>query len=117
MDAVAITVGCSWIVAGLLTCGLSLPLVRGRVARNPLYGVRFPQSFASEDAWYAINRYGGRQLCLWSLPMIAVGVVSLFLPLQTHVGLTLLLGFAPLLFLMIALVRSWRFARQYDSAG
>lgn len=113
MDAVAITVGVAWTLAGLLFLGMAIPLIQGRVGRNGVYGVRFPQSFQSDDAWFAINRYGGKRMAFWSLPLIAVGVVSFFLPLQSRTGLTLALGFAPLVFILIPVIESWRFARRY----
>jgi len=113
MDAVAITIGMSWTVAGLLCIGLGIPLVRGRIGPNALYGVRFPQSFQSDDAWFAINRFGGKRLIVWSIPLIVIGIISFFLPLRSHTGLTLALGFAPLVFILIPVVESWRFARRY----
>src|SRR5262245_10722907 len=82
MDAVAITIGISWTLAGLLCIGLSIPLIRGKVSRNAFYGVRFPESYQSDEAWFAINRFGGKRLALWSIPLIVVGVVSFFLPLR-----------------------------------
>jgi len=111
MDTVAITVGTGWTVAGLLGLGLAIPLIRGRVRRNRLYGVRFPQSFRSEEAWFAINRYGGKRLALWSVPLILVGLASFFLPLQSHPRLTWVLGFGPLVFILIPILQTWRFAR------
>jgi len=113
MDAVAITIGISWTVVGLVCIGLAIPLVRGQVGRNALYGVRFSQSFQSDDAWFAINRFGGRRLIVWSIPLVAIGIISFFLPLQSHTGLTLTLGFAPLIFILIPLIETWRFARRY----
>lgn len=117
MDPVAVTVGVSWTVAGLLCAGLAVPLVRGRVGRNAFYGVRFPQSFQSDDAWFAINRFGGKRLLVWSIPLVAAGIVSFFLPLQSHAGLALTLGFAPLIFILIPVLASWRFARRYRPRG
>ncbi len=113
MDAVAITVGISWTVIGLLCAGLAIPLVRGQVGRNAFYGVRFPQSFQSDDAWFTINRFGGKRLIVWSIPLIATGIISFFLSLQSHTGLTLTLGLAPLIFVLIPVFESWRFARRY----
>ncbi len=114
MDAVGITIGCGWIFTGLLCALLSVPLIRGRVKPNPIYGVRFRQSFQSDEAWFAINRFGGRQLAMWSMPLVLVGVVALFLPLRSHESLALVLGFAPLVFVLIPTVITWRFARQFD---
>jgi uncharacterized membrane protein len=44
---------------------LALPLVRRRVPRNRWYGVRLPESFASDEAWFDINAYGGRCLMIF----------------------------------------------------
>jgi hypothetical protein len=113
MDPIALTIGISWIVAGLLCVVLSIPLIRGQVGRNRIYGVRFSQSFQSEEAWRAINRFGGKRLAVWAIPLIVVGVVSLFLPLQGKTGLALVLGFVPIIFLLIPVLESWRFAHKY----
>jgi uncharacterized membrane protein len=113
MDAVAITIGISWTLIGLLCIALSIPLIRGHIGRNALYGVRFPESFESDEVWFAINRFGGKRLAIWSVPLVIVGLVSFFLPLQSNTALTLVLGFAPLVFILIPLFQSWRFARRY----
>jgi hypothetical protein len=47
---------------------------------NRLWGVRIPAAFESNQRWYDINAYGGRLLALWSLLIIATGLVGLFLP-------------------------------------
>lgn len=117
MDPVAITVGISWTLTGLIIIGLAIPLVRGRVGRNSLYGVRFPQSFQSDDAWYAINRFGGRRLILWAVPLILVGISCFFIPLQAHSGRALTLGFAPLIFVLVPCFQAWRFARHYGAGA
>jgi hypothetical protein len=117
MDAVAITIGLSWTVAGLLCLGLAIPLIRGRVHPNRLYGVRFPQSFQSNEAWFAINRFGGKRLAMGSIPLILVGVVSFFLPLKSHPHLTWVLGFGPLVFIVIPILQTWRFARTFRPTG
>ena len=107
------TLGISWTLTGLLCIALSIPLIRGRVGRNALYGIRFPESFDSAEAWFAINRFGGKRLAAWSIPLLVVGLVSFFLPLRSNTPLTLVLGFAPLVFILIPLLQSWRFARRY----
>jgi hypothetical protein len=53
-------------------------------------------------------------MLIWSIPMIATGIVSIFLPLRLHYGLTLTFGFAPLVFILIPVVETWRFARRYQ---
>ena len=113
MDAVAITVGVGWIAVGLITIGLAIPLLQGKVGRNALYGVRFKQSFQSDDAWFAINRYGAKRMMIWALPMVVTGIATLLVPLQTHPFLALLVGLAPLLFILVPVLDTWQFARRY----
>src|SRR5438045_6739 len=108
MDAVAIIIGISWTFVALLCIALAIPLVRGKVRPNTLYGVRFPQSFQSNDAWFAINRFGGKRMIVWSIPLILTGIICFFLPLKSHTGLALTLGFAPLVFILIPVLESWR---------
>lgn len=117
MDQVATIVGVAWALAGLACIALAVPLVRGRIGRNGVYGVRFPQSLQSDEAWFAINRFGGKRLIVWAVPLIVVGVVSFFLPLKSHPALALLLGFGPIVFILIPLVESYRFARRYGQRG
>ena len=64
MDLVAITLGTGWTCTALFCMALAMPLVRGKVKRNVFYGARFPESFQSEEAWLAINRYAGQRLLL-----------------------------------------------------
>jgi uncharacterized membrane protein len=115
MDPVAITIGVCWIVVGLICVGLAVPLVQGKVRQNALYGVRFPQSFQSDEAWFAINRYGAKRLMIWAMPMIVAGVTACFLPLQTRPWAALLCGLLPLAFVLIPLLEAWNFARQYPA--
>jgi hypothetical protein len=117
MDPVALIVGISWTLCGVVCLALAIPLARGKVRRNALYGVRFRESFQSDEAWMAINQFGGRRLMRWCLPLIAVGAVAFFLPLQRHPIVTILFGFAPLIFIFIPVVESWRFAKSYGSKG
>jgi hypothetical protein len=49
------------ILFGVLLFGLSLPLVLRKVPMNDLYGIRIPAALESEQRWYDINAYGGRQ--------------------------------------------------------
>ena len=66
------------IVSGLLFITLSIPLVLRKVGMNNLYGFRFKASFRSEEKWFLINAYGGRQLITWSIAMILAGVGCYF---------------------------------------
>jgi hypothetical protein len=117
MDIVSMTIAGGWIAAGLLTIGLAIPLLQGKIGRNALYGARFRKSFQSDDAWFAINRYGAKRMILWALPMILVGITTLTIPLQSRPVFALLLGLAPLVFVLIPALDTWNFARRYTENG
>lgn len=118
MDGVGMIIGWSWAIIGMLMYRLGMPLLRGQVGRNHYYGVRFPQVFESDDAWYAINRFGGRCMIIWAVPLVVVGLLYFFfLPMQLHNGIALTLGFAPLVFVLAPVWQTWQFARQYHPNG
>ena len=68
------------LVSGLLMFFLSLPLVYRKVPMNKVYGIRIKASFESDQRWYDINAFGGRQMAAWSWLITAAGEVGLFLP-------------------------------------
>ncbi|WP_078544622.1 SdpI family protein [Litchfieldia alkalitelluris] len=68
------------IASGLLFVGISIPLYKERIKMNYLYGVRFSQSFKSDENWYKINKYGAKRMMIWSIPLFIIGVIILFLP-------------------------------------
>ena len=114
MDPIALTIGISNIFCGALIVLLSLPLLRGTVKPNHVHGVRFSQAFASDEAWYDINRYGAKRLIIWSVPVIVLGFVGLFLPLGSSLVATLSLAGAPLIVIIPAL-GSWQYARTFST--
>lgn len=81
----------------LIVIGVSLPLAMRKVKMNDFYGIRIKKSFESKDNWYAINEYGGKQLILWSIPMLVAGVLSMFLTVddQHRTLMAVLLGGGP----------------------
>ena len=58
---------------------MSWPLILRKVPMNHGFGIRIPAAFESEQRWYDLNAYGGRQLAVWSLLLLAVGVTGFFL--------------------------------------
>lgn len=67
---------------GVLLIIVCLPFALRKIGPNALYGFRLPQSFRSEEDWYDINAYGGRQMIRWSLAIVASGIVKLFVPME-----------------------------------
>jgi len=75
-------VSSSFVVGGLVTFGVSLPLLYRKVRMNRFYGIRIAESFVSDARWYEINEYGGRLLVRWSWPITLSGIVGFFVPSQ-----------------------------------
>lgn len=113
MEGINIFVSVLTIGSAMLFTGLSIPLVRRNVKMNKLYGVRFKKSYTSNEAWYDINEYGGRQLILWSIPILVAGVILLFIDLESSPTLTLLLVSSPAIFAGLACWFSWSYAKNY----
>jgi len=112
MNATNLILGFVNICAGLLIIALSIPLLKGKIKMNSLYGVRFAKSFASESHWYKINRYGAKQMILWAVLIVLVGIAAFFLPLQENSPLTLVIAFAPVILVLIPSVQSYRYAKR-----
>lgn len=111
MDGQHIILGVSNIFTGLLIILICIPLVMGKVSMNKLYGVRFKKSYESEENWYKINAYGGRQMITWSIPIVLIGLISFFLSLKGKPVLTTLIACAPLIILIPAFT-SYLYARK-----
>lgn len=62
------------IVSSLVLFVVGLPMALGRVAPNPVYGVRLPVTFRSRAAWDAANTHYG-----WWLLASAVSTFSVIL--------------------------------------
>jgi hypothetical protein len=68
------------VLCGLLQFLLGLPLLNRRIPRNNFYGIRTPAALESDQRWYDINAYAGRQLVLWSVIVVSNGVTGFFIP-------------------------------------
>jgi hypothetical protein len=75
--------------AGLLMYHMSGKLVRGEISRKNNMGIGFKikEAYASDEAWYRINREGGKLMILPSLALAALGVlIALFGVLMAFFG-------------------------------
>lgn len=107
--------GVVYLIAAVLVVVVAVPLLLGRVPMNRWYGVRVPEAFASDENWYAINRYGAKWLLVFAGALAVLGGVCFVLrPQQSGVVLTAIV-FAPVLFLVPVLVAILRFARGLPS--
>jgi hypothetical protein len=112
MDALSITLGLSETLGGLLLIALSVPLLRGKIKRNPFYGVRLRQSMQSDEAWYAINRYWAKRMIAWGIPLVIVGIPTFFFPFKRYPWAIWIAMAAVLIAVFIPAVQSWFYARR-----
>lgn len=61
----------------VLMMAMAVPLMRGWVGPNSIYGVRTPKTLSDEGIWYQSNRIGGRLLFRTGLVQF-IAVVALF---------------------------------------
>jgi len=97
------------LVTGLLFIVLGVPLAKRKIPMNYWYGFRLPKAFKSPELWYDINAYGGRQMVIWSIPVLITAVACFFIPVcdDTHPMVVVFLGGGSLtLFVAIAIVKT-----------
>ena len=115
MGATSISLGISNIFIGSIFILISIPLVRRKIPMNSLYGIRFEKSFDSEENWYKINAYGGKQLIIWSVPLLILGVATFFISLNGKPGMVTLIACAPLI-VVVPAIKSYNFAKKLQKS-
>jgi uncharacterized membrane protein len=65
------------ITSSVLLIGLSIPLIKRKVAPNSWYGFRVRQTLEDPGVWYEANAYSGKCL-LWAGVAMLVASVALF---------------------------------------
>lgn len=111
MEQTSLFLGLMNLVLGLVVLIMSIPLVRGKVRMNPVFGARVAKSFESEENWDRINRYGGCQLMIWGTVLVLIGIICLVLDLGSSPEITIVLAFAPLL-LLVPAIRTVMYAKK-----
>ncbi len=106
-----------WLGLGNILCAvvfgaLAIPLLRGKIKRNDLYGVRFAAAMETDEAWYRYNRIGGRYLLIWGVVIGGLGIICLMLPPLAGLGIWFF-GGAPCL-VLIGCIQTYRAGQQSD---
>ncbi|WP_373893192.1 SdpI family protein [Virgibacillus sp. CBA3643] len=99
------------ITCGLLFVCLGIPFYKERVKMNHLYGVKFNKSFESEENWYKINKYCVKRLMIWSIPLLFIGIIAIFLP-PLNEFLMIMFTFAPCIVLIPA-IESYIYSKKF----
>jgi hypothetical protein len=94
------------ISTGVLLILISIPLILNKIPMNNLYGFRISKSFISEENWYKINNYGGKQLIFWSFLLIVIGILYFIFPIKNPQNemLQILLSITPILICAAAVI-------------
>lgn len=108
------TLAITYLLTGAICAALSIPLIRGQVPMNHWYGVRIAKAFESDTHWYALNRFGGRQLLGYSLAVALFGAALFFLPIAKEHWSFWLVLVAPVLLLVPVVTRIMAYARRFD---
>ena len=80
MDNSNILFGITNLSSGILFILISLPLINEKIPKNPIYGFRIRKALSSDENWYKINAYGGRQLFKWSCLLVGIGILDFLFP-------------------------------------
>lgn len=103
------------ISCGIIFTLLGIPLLLKKIPMNSLYGFRISKAFDSDKNWYEINRFGGRQLILWSFLLIAIGALYFVFPINSSRSElnNILLAVLPILICpTVAIVKTYFFSKQ-----
>jgi hypothetical protein len=90
---------------GLLILALAIPLIRGRVPPNGIYGIRTKAAFASRSDWYRINSLGGRYLAVSGLVILIFGGIGFFLSESARDGYSIAAAIVTLLAVLVPCIR------------
>jgi uncharacterized membrane protein len=112
-----ITISITILSTGLVIFFISLPLIYRRVPMNNFYGIRIPAAFESNERWYEINAYGGRQIATWSWLIVAAGVAGFFVPDKDLSIYTPASTAVVLLAILIPLIRIIQWSRKLPQTG
>lgn len=112
MNPINLILGLSFVICGIIFILMSLPLLKGTIKMNNWYGVRFKKSFESDENWFKINKYGSQQLIKWSVLLILIGVITLFIPFGNNQALIIAISSAPILVMLPPLIKTYQFARK-----
>lgn len=64
-----------YFMVGIVLCISGVPLALRMLKPNKWFGVRTRRTLESSSRWYAINEFAGKQLIVWGLVLIGVGLL------------------------------------------
>ena len=108
MESVNVKTAITLVCLGFILIAVSIPLYLGKIKRNYVYGFRIRKALESEENWYSINRYGAKALMSWSVVIMAIGIICLYIEPQ-HV---LTVAKVTFISLLVPVVQTLYYARR-----
>jgi uncharacterized membrane protein len=103
-----------YVVIGLLSAIIAVPLIKGKVKPNALYGFRVPQTLSDPDVWYAVNAHFGRRLLVTGLATTLAALLLYPLPGLDVDSYAWALLAVFTLFFGVGVVQSWRYMKKLE---
>lgn len=100
-----------YIVSGLLLVAVSIPMIRGRVKPNWIYGFKVRKTVENPDIWYPANAYAGKWLLGCGVVTVVTAVGFYFIPGISVDGYALLCAAVILGALALAAGMSFRYLK------
>jgi len=100
-----------FLISGVILVALSIPMILGKVAPNPIYGFRVPDTMNNPKIWYAVDAYSGKWLLITGLIFIATCILSNFIPnisVDTYSLICIAGFFIPM---TIGFIMSWKYMK------
>jgi hypothetical protein len=115
MNSLNVIFGLINISSALLFIAISVPLVKQKISMNSFYGFRIKRAFESNENWFKINTYGGKQLISWSIPLIIIGIFCFLFPFESDrkdIMAIFLVALPITIFTSIAIIKTILFAKK-----
>jgi hypothetical protein len=103
-----------FLATGGVFIALGLPLMRGKVKPNGLYGFRTQATLNDPAIWYPVNRAGGTAILFGGIAVALVAIATFFARFSVEATATINLG-AMFASLLIAIVHGLRVQRRLTS--
>lgn len=112
MEPISLVVGLCNICCGIIFALVGAVLAICRIRKGAWYGFTVPNAVASDRNWEQVNRFGGRRLVVWALPLVLLGIVSVLLAFPTPESWMAPIGLLPIFVcVMIPILETVSFAR------
>jgi len=103
-----------YLIAGMAFIVASLPLIRGRVVPNALYGFRVKRTLEDPSVWYPVNRFAAWHMLGLGIVVIMSASVLYALPAVGFIQYAIACVTLVLTGLGISLVRTFRYLSRFN---